>query len=135
MFFSVTPIESSRTVIVLISQTYVKSKVCQEEYNLASAMHSDFSYNTKLLPLLVETVADLPSWCREHTPIDCRDISDRSLVQLIKRVDAFRRKFLKAPFVHNYSFHFYSQDKNINDLCRCTSCLMIALSLKFRDAS
>eukprot|EP00795_Rhopilema_esculentum_P000773 gene772-10502_t len=84
-------IESSRTVIVLISQTYVKSKVCQEEYNLASAMHSDFSYNTKLLPLLVETVADLPSWCREHTPIDCRDISDRSLAQLIKRVDAFRQ--------------------------------------------
>ena len=77
-------------MIVLISPDYVSSKVCQEEYNLSSALHSDFAYNTKLIPLLVETTKDLPSWCRNYTPIDCREMSDKDLKNFIRKIDVFK---------------------------------------------
>lgn len=79
--------ESSSIVIALISSPYIRSKVCQEEYNLASAMHADPSYETKLLPLLVEDVEALPIWCRGYTPIDCRNISDYSMMKVLEKVN------------------------------------------------
>jgi len=83
-------IEASRIVIVLLSPHYVVSKVCQEEYNLSSALHSDFAYSTKLIPLLVETTQVLPAWCRNYTPIDCREMSDRDLKNFIRKIDVFK---------------------------------------------
>ena len=81
-------------MIVLLSPTYIASKVCQEEYNLTSAMHSDFAYSTKMIPLLVETTERLPSWCRNYTPIDCTQMSERDLRQFIKKMDVFKREYL-----------------------------------------
>ena len=74
-------------MIALLSPPYVSSKVCQEEYNLASAIHSDPSYNTKLLPLLVDDVDPLPVWCRGYTPIDCRKISNNSMMKVLTKID------------------------------------------------
>ena len=77
-------------MIVLLSPHYVVSKVCQEEYNLSSALHSDFAYSTKLIPLLVKTTQVLPAWCRNYTPIDCREMSDRDLKNFIRKIDVFK---------------------------------------------
>lgn len=91
--------EASRIVVVLISPSYIASKVCQEEYNLASAMHSDFAYSTKIIPLLVETTDGLPAWCMNHTPIDCRRMSDRDLKQFVKRIDVYNGRCFIKKFV------------------------------------
>eukprot|EP00795_Rhopilema_esculentum_P000775 gene776-10504_t len=71
-------IERSKVVVCLISPSYVTSKVCQEEYNLAMALHCDPAYSTTLFPILVEPVPTLPSWCSDYSPLDLTrdDISE-----------------------------------------------------------
>ena len=81
--------EASHYVITLLSPAYIKSKVCQEEYNLASAMHADASYQTKLIPILVEAIPEVPAWCRDHTPINCKDMSERAKMEMIQTIDNF----------------------------------------------
>ena len=89
--------EASHYVITLLSPPYLKSKVCQEEYNLASAMHADASYQTRLIPLLVESVDVLPAWCCGYAPIDCRDMSERSLVEVVQKIDYLESRWNSLP--------------------------------------
>ncbi|XP_065058675.1 uncharacterized protein LOC135686383 isoform X2 [Rhopilema esculentum] len=84
-------IEASRYVITLLAPPYLQSKVCQEEYNLASALHSDPAYSTKLIPILVEPVERLPVWCSNYTPIDCKNMSDRALMEIIQKLHLFEK--------------------------------------------
>jgi len=84
-------IEASRYVITLLSPAYLKSKVCQEEYNLASAMHADASYQTKLISILVEEIPELPAWCRDHTPINCKNMSEGAKMEMIQTIDNFEK--------------------------------------------
>ena len=62
--------ERSNIVVCLISPTYIASKVCQEEYNLAMALSCDPAYGTVLFPILVEPVDTLPTWCMDYPPLD-----------------------------------------------------------------
>ncbi len=84
--------ESSGLVIALLSPTYVASKVCQEEYNLAFAMHNDPGYETKLFPIIVETVENLPTWCSGISPADCRNVSDRGLGDVLQKIDMLQSR-------------------------------------------
>ena len=52
-------------------------------------MHADASYGTKLIPILVEDVPVLPTWCSGYTPIDCRDMSDQAKMDVVQMIDKF----------------------------------------------
>lgn len=58
-------LESSRIVIALISKTYLESKVCQEEFNLAQSHSMDHTlpHSLKLFRVLLEDFQELPVWC------------------------------------------------------------------------
>lgn len=77
-------IERSKIVLCLISPTYIASKVCQEEYNLAMALNCDPSYGTVLFPILVEPVDVLPSWCRRYLPLDFTNSNISKLLGEVK---------------------------------------------------
>ena len=59
-------------MVALLSDSYLDSKVCQEEYNLARAMNDDPNYKTSLLEIKLKNVEEWPTWC---TPINLYDIS------------------------------------------------------------
>eukprot|EP00111_Clytia_hemisphaerica_P017752 TCONS_00052511-protein len=58
-------IESSRIVIALISKTYLQSKVCQEEFNLAQSLSMDHTlpHSLRLFRVRLEDFQELPLWC------------------------------------------------------------------------
>ena len=43
--------ENTVVVLALLSDNYMESKVCQEEYNLARSLHDDPHYSTKLVQI------------------------------------------------------------------------------------
>ncbi|XP_071792783.1 uncharacterized protein [Asterias amurensis] len=49
-------IDGSRVMLALISNKYLSSAVCQEEYNLALAKHCSESSTLKLIPLCIEDI-------------------------------------------------------------------------------
>ena len=79
--------------MALISPSYILSKVCQEEFNLALALHRDPSYDSKLLSVLVEDTPELPVWCASHRPFDCKDLSKDSLAKLFKAVRVLHGRY------------------------------------------
>lgn len=56
----------------------MNSKVCQEEYNLARALHEDPNYTTRLIEVNLECVDVWPLWC---TPNFIIDFSDEKLTR------------------------------------------------------
>eukprot|EP00794_Sanderia_malayensis_P007282 gene7282-8093_t len=93
-------IASSNIVIALLSPPYIASKVCQEEYNLASAMHHDVNYQTVLYPVLVETIDRLPTWCSGIQPADCRDVSEKELDKIVSKIKMLKRlEILERPTI------------------------------------
>ncbi|XP_072037364.1 uncharacterized protein [Amphiura filiformis] len=53
-------IDGSRCLLALISENYIKSPVCQEEYNLALAKHCSMDGSLKLIPLCLEDLKEVP---------------------------------------------------------------------------
>lgn len=89
-------LEGSKNFLALISTTYLQSKVCQEEYNLARAIAEDkstnckilrFNYNLKLLSARLEKISDedCPLWCT--SPGNMFDLENDNVEQtLMKRL-------------------------------------------------
>lgn len=50
-------------MVALLSESYLNSKVCQEEYNLAHAMHTDPQYPITLYDIKLSSVSTWPTWC------------------------------------------------------------------------
>ena len=89
-------IESSKVVLALLSSSYINSKVCQEEYNLAFAMHRDTSYDTRLVPALIEDAGEVPVWCKSHTPLDCKNLTEEALKLIYDTVNTTIGKFYNS---------------------------------------
>jgi hypothetical protein len=79
-------LDSSRRVIVLYSPSYVESKVCKEEFNIAWARSRDTDERI-LLPLYLYT-APLPTYMKMIQYVDCREGSRDLLRSACERVIA-----------------------------------------------
>jgi hypothetical protein len=79
-------IDSARKVMALYSPSYLNSKACQEEYNIARVLHRRSSERV-LFPILLRT-ADLPPYMREWQYIDCREADPQRLVDACGRLVA-----------------------------------------------
>ena len=60
-------------MLALLSDNYMESKVCQEEYNLARSLNDDPQYNTELMEIKLSAVDQWPVWC---TPAKLFDLSE-----------------------------------------------------------
>ncbi|CAH1799149.1 unnamed protein product [Owenia fusiformis] len=65
-------IDNTSVVITLLSPDYIKSAVCQEEYNLALTKYLSEDYETELLPIVIEPLDEeaLPRHFKEVKAID-----------------------------------------------------------------
>lgn len=75
-------LDDCNKVITFYSPTYLQSKVCKEEYNIALFRHRD-SEDGILIPIYLYT-ADLPSYMQLVQYIDCREAEERKLTQACK---------------------------------------------------
>lgn len=64
-------LDNCRKVVAVYSPTYLSSKVCKEEFNIALFRHRD-SNNATLIPLYLYS-ANLPSYMKLVQYIDCRE--------------------------------------------------------------
>ena len=86
-FFS---IENSKTILALLSKTYLESKVCQEEYNLAKCLFEDSRYTTELVEVKVEDIDKWPNWCSSHNIKDLTKVTNTNLERIVSSLDQDR---------------------------------------------
>ena len=79
--------------MALLSKAYINSKVCQEEHNLALAMHHDDAYDTSLMLVLLEDIPSLPVWCRGRKSLECQTLSEKELRSVYRTAKAILGKF------------------------------------------
>ena len=60
-------------MLALLSDNYMESKVCQEEYNLARSLNDDPQYHTELMEIKLSAVDKWPVCC---TPVRLFDLSE-----------------------------------------------------------
>lgn len=86
-------IENSKAVLSLLSSNYMNSKVCQEEYNLARALHEDPNYTTRLIEVNLECVDVWPLWCTPNFIIDFSDekLTRSKVQQVVSIIDIENR--------------------------------------------
>lgn len=81
-------LDDPRKVVCMYSPSYLKSRICQEEFNMALLRHRE-SETGVLLPILLKS-ADLPTYMRLTQYIDARegdaDKIKSTAVELLKQV-------------------------------------------------
>ena len=80
-------LDSCQKVIAFYSPTYLDSKVCKEEFNIALFRHRESENNT-LIPIYLNS-ANLPTYMKLIQYIDCRE-SDRDKLKAACRDILFR---------------------------------------------
>jgi hypothetical protein len=82
-------LEQSQTVIAVYSPSYLRSKMCIEEFNLARMRHRESGGVLK--PIYLKT-AELPLYMRSVQYIDCREADSLLISHAVKRILTSRPK-------------------------------------------
>lgn len=77
-------LDDCNKVLTFYSPTYLQSKVCKEEYNIALFRHRD-SEDGILIPIYLYS-ADLPSYMQLVQYIDCREANQSKLTDACKAI-------------------------------------------------
>jgi hypothetical protein len=81
-------LDDARKVICMLSPSYLKSRICQEEFNMALFRHRE-SEDGVLLPVFLQS-AELPTYMRMTQYLDAREGDDNKIsqtsVELLKRI-------------------------------------------------
>ncbi len=72
-------LDDARKVICMYSPSYLKSRICQEEFNMALFRHRE-SDNGVLLPVFLQT-AQLPTYMRMTQYVDAREGDDAKITE------------------------------------------------------
>ena len=74
-------IEASKKIVTILSDDYVRSPICQQEFNLACALQRQRGKETLFPVLWKGTVADLPLYMAMYNHIDCTPANESNLAK------------------------------------------------------